>query len=93
MSPSFRHTRVMDAGCLLPEKSECLYASCYCEENVYKLVSTLKERGHSLETVFAVFISNKDQCVPLWRQSAGREEDGLVVWVGMKPSNKIKLNL
>ena len=59
-----------------PEKAECCYASCYCEENVYKLVSQIQRTDERrLESVFAVFISNDDQCVPLWRQSAGSDDD------------------
>lgn len=38
-------------------------------------------RGVPAERLFAVFISNPDQRVPLWRQRAGDlEYDGLVLW-------------
>jgi len=64
------------------DKTDCLYASCYCEENVYKLVEKMRSTGKSedLRHIWVVFISNSDRCVPLWYQNAGREEDGLVVW-------------
>ena len=48
-------------------KSDCLYASCYCEENVYKLVEKMREeRKSDSEEIWVVFISNSDRCVPLW---------------------------
>jgi len=66
---------------LLPDRSECLYASCYCEENVYKLVKHVEKCSpESLNHVWTVFISNNEKCVPLWQQKAGRDEDGLVTW-------------
>jgi len=66
---------------LIPPHPECLYAACYCEENVYKLVENLsKEHPECVANTWAVFISNSGRCVPLWSQKAGREEDGLVIW-------------
>ena len=49
-------------------KSDCLYASCYCEENVYKLVEKMRNSSKcgDLNEIWAVFISNSDRCVPLW---------------------------
>eukprot|EP00798_Chlamydomonas_sp_ICE-L_P018027 gene18027-24440_t len=49
-----------------------LYQACYCEENVYKLITSLVEAGHatSLLELFVVFVSNPDK----------RESEGLVIW-------------
>ena len=56
-----------DSDRIIPDKSSCLYASCYCEENVYKLVQNISHQcPDKLSLVSAVFISNSSQCVPLW---------------------------
>lgn len=52
------------AGAGVPQRASCLYAACYCEENVYQLVSRLPRPALALASV--VFISNQDRCVPLW---------------------------
>ena len=49
---------------IIPPASQCSYAACYCEENVYQLVSRLPRPALALASV--VFISNQDRCVPLW---------------------------
>jgi len=65
----------------IPPHADCLYAACYCEENVYKLVEKIsKEHPECLPSTWAVFISNSAQQIPLWRQKSGRKDDGLVVW-------------
>ena len=65
----------------LPERDACQYASCYCEENVYKLIKNLNSKSPDvLSNAYVVFISNENRCVPLWNQRAGREEDGLTLW-------------
>ena len=52
---------------LIPDKSSCCYTSCYCEENVYKLLEGVRETAPGkLGSMSAVFISNSEQCVPLW---------------------------
>ena len=52
---------------LIPDKSSCCYASCYCEENVYKLVEGVRDQFPArLSSLSAVFISNTEKCVPLW---------------------------
>ena len=62
----------------LPERSECLYTSCFCEENVYQLLAGMDPVLAARTN--AVFISNAGRTVPIWQQRAGRSEDGLVVW-------------
>ena len=49
------------AGAGVPQRASCLYAACYCEENVYQLVSRLPRPA--LASASVVFISNQDRCV------------------------------
>nr|XP_033785766.1 protein N-terminal glutamine amidohydrolase isoform X4 [Geotrypetes seraphini] len=43
----------------LPSRNSCMYTSCYCEENVWKLCEYIKDHEPSaLEEFYAVFISN-----------------------------------
>ena len=52
---------------LIPDKSSCCYTSCYCEENVYKLLEGVRDAApEKLASMSAVFISNPEKCVPLW---------------------------
>ena len=65
----------------IPPASQCSYAACYCEENVYKICQSLANtEGGELTKAWAVFVSNKKRVVPLWRQKAGRDEEKLVIW-------------
>ena len=60
---------------------ECSYAACFCEENVWKLADHVRSNApNELLKCYAVFVSNKKQVVPLWRQRAGRDEEKLVIW-------------
>lgn len=73
----------VDRKTILPEKDQCVYTSCYCEENVWKLCQHLRDT-HSeelLDDYFVVFISNPSQETILWKQKAGQSQDDfLVVW-------------
>ncbi|XP_067832732.1 protein N-terminal glutamine amidohydrolase [Heptranchias perlo] len=61
-------------------KEDCVYTSSYCEENVWKLCEYIKNsRQHLLEEWYAVFISNDQKMVPIWRQQSGHG-DQPVVW-------------
>jgi len=65
----------------IPPATQCSYAACYCEENVYKICQTLGQNfENELSKCFAVFVSNKKRVVPLWRQKAGKDEEKLVIW-------------
>merc|ERR1711953_187440 len=78
---NMRSSRDRDIMDFVPPAAECSYAACFCEENVWKLCdhvrSTAKEE---LAKSFVIFVSNKKQVVPLWRQRAGRDEEKLVIW-------------
>ncbi|XP_076180863.1 protein N-terminal glutamine amidohydrolase isoform X1 [Ptiloglossa arizonensis] len=66
---------------LFPKVSECVYTSCYCEENVWKLCQDAATRhGSEIDHCYVAFVSNPWRSVPLWRQRAGKDEDKLVVW-------------
>jgi len=47
--------------------------ACFCEENVYKMLRVLQEIDEdqdedTKEAAFAVFLSPKEKCFPLWEQ-------------------------
>ncbi|KAM3596744.1 uncharacterized protein V6R79_019902 [Siganus canaliculatus] len=64
----------------LPSRENCVYTSCYCEENVWKLCEFVKlERTCPLGELLVVFISNDRRTVPLWRQKSGRGDEA-VIW-------------
>nr|XP_006815963.1 PREDICTED: protein N-terminal glutamine amidohydrolase-like isoform X2 [Saccoglossus kowalevskii] len=68
-------------GSLFPPREECIYTSCYCEENVWKLCEHVQSRYPDLiEDCYAVFISNQFKTVPLWMQKAAQSADVPVVW-------------
>jgi len=47
-------------------KSDFIYTSCYCEENVYKLCELLNEKfSIPLSRIYAVFISNENKQVKI----------------------------
>ncbi|XP_062912212.1 protein N-terminal glutamine amidohydrolase isoform X1 [Mobula hypostoma] len=74
----------LDPGdtCQMPAilKEDCVYTGCYCEENVWKLCENIKnKRQHSLEEWYAIFISNDQKMVPIWRQRSCHE-DQPVIW-------------
>mmetsp|Transcript_23693 Transcript_23693/g.59713 ORF Transcript_23693/g.59713 Transcript_23693/m.59713 type:complete len:218 (-) Transcript_23693:1662-2315(-) len=58
------------------KREECLYQSCYCEENVYKLCEQMMSDGWKKGEVFAIVVSNPNKTVPLWKQRSGE----VVVW-------------
>ncbi|XP_047461888.1 protein N-terminal glutamine amidohydrolase [Mugil cephalus] len=65
---------------IVPKREDCVYTSCYCEENVWKLLEFIRtENTAPLEHLAAVFISNQNRMVPLWKQKSGRG-DHPVIW-------------
>ncbi|XP_044027927.1 protein N-terminal glutamine amidohydrolase [Siniperca chuatsi] len=65
---------------ITPSRESCVYTSCYCEENVWKLCEFVRtERTAPLEELFVVFISNENRMVPLWKQKSGHG-DQPVIW-------------
>ncbi|KAH6918996.1 N-terminal glutamine amidase-domain-containing protein [Coprinopsis sp. MPI-PUGE-AT-0042] len=65
---------------ILPATS--IYTSCYCEENVYLLCKSFLSTPEiaSRWDVWAVFISNAEKKVALFRQKAASKEDWPVIW-------------
>ncbi|XP_075070131.1 protein N-terminal glutamine amidohydrolase [Mixophyes fleayi] len=65
---------------VLPERSDCCYTSCYCEENVWKLCEYIRDESrHPLEEFYAVFLSNEEKMIPIWKQQSGKRDDP-VIW-------------
>ncbi|XP_077207673.1 protein N-terminal glutamine amidohydrolase [Paroedura picta] len=64
----------------VPARPACLYTSCYCEENVWKLCECIRSQDrYPLEEFHAVFISNDRRMVPLWKQKS-RGGNQPVIW-------------
>lgn len=69
------------AAQVVSDRSKCLYASQYCEENVWQLCKLLHDNNVPLQHVHVVFVSNKQQACCIWEQRASSDEhQGLVVW-------------
>ncbi|KAM4630779.1 protein N-terminal glutamine amidohydrolase isoform 1-T1 [Polymixia lowei] len=65
---------------ITPSRETCVYTSCYCEENVWKLCEFINaERQNLVGEVYAVFISNERRMVPLWKQRSGHGDEP-VIW-------------
>ncbi|XP_015229869.1 PREDICTED: protein N-terminal glutamine amidohydrolase [Cyprinodon variegatus] len=65
---------------ITPSRENCVYTSCYCEENVWKLCEFFRtEKTAPLEQLFVVFISNDKRVIPLWKQKSGHG-DHPVFW-------------
>uniref|UniRef100_A0A8C5DJB9 Protein N-terminal glutamine amidohydrolase n=1 Tax=Gouania willdenowi TaxID=441366 RepID=A0A8C5DJB9_GOUWI len=63
-----------------PAIGDCVYTSCYCEENVWKLCDFVRrEQTAPLDQLDVVFISNENRTVPLWEQKSGQGEEP-VIW-------------
>ncbi|XP_015122541.1 protein N-terminal glutamine amidohydrolase [Diachasma alloeum] len=66
---------------LFTRAADCVYTSCFCEENVWKLCQDVATRHTAeLQHCYVAFISNEDRRVPLWRQREGKDEDQVIVW-------------
>ncbi|XP_069587957.1 protein N-terminal glutamine amidohydrolase isoform X2 [Ranitomeya imitator] len=65
---------------VLADRRDCCYTSCYCEENVWKLCESIRERTPgALPECYTVFLSNDHRMIPIWRQKCGDGEDP-VIW-------------
>jgi len=64
------------------KKQMCVYTSCYCEENVWKLCSMLKSKENLLlANTKVVFISNFEKKVAFWCQKSGEGNKNIpVIW-------------
>ncbi|KAG8570167.1 hypothetical protein GDO81_011127 [Engystomops pustulosus] len=55
----------------------CYY---YSEENVWKLCDYIREQTpHLLEEIYAVYLSNENRMIPIWKQKCGKGEEP-VIW-------------
>jgi len=69
-------------------KESCVYTSCYCEENVYKLTERFKNAENNnvglaelnifpkLSDTKVLFLSNLNESFPIWKMTLGE----FVVW-------------
>ncbi|XP_039599139.1 protein N-terminal glutamine amidohydrolase-like [Polypterus senegalus] len=65
---------------IVPNKKDCIYTSCYCEENIWKLCRHIAlQKPCPIEEVYAIFISNESRMIPLWKQKSSRG-DNPVIW-------------
>ncbi|XP_072304487.1 protein N-terminal glutamine amidohydrolase [Eucyclogobius newberryi] len=63
-----------------PRREDCVYTSCYCEENVWQLCSWFRSEAEVKVQDFRVlFISNHQRTVPLWKQKSCKG-DFPVIW-------------
>ena len=58
-----------------PKQEECVYTSCYCEENVWKLCEQFQKRGGDTKQLYAVFISSHERQTALWNLKCGGTAD------------------
>jgi len=59
------------------EAEDCVYTSCYCEENVFKMIENYPG---NIANIFAVFISNPQKQCAIWRQKSSADPDFPVIW-------------
>nr|XP_023683285.1 protein N-terminal glutamine amidohydrolase isoform X2 [Paramormyrops kingsleyae] len=65
---------------ITPCRKDCVYTSCYCEENVWKLCEYAKiQKQFPMDEIYAVFISNEQKMVPLWEQKSSHGNKP-VIW-------------
>lgn len=70
-----------DISSIFPSKAECLYTSCYCEENIWWLCKHVKKRApNHLSRLSVLFISNPNKSVPIWEQKSQTNSEYPVVW-------------
>ena len=58
-----------------PKQEECVYTSCYCEENVWKLCEQFQKRGGDTKQLCVVFISSHERQTALWNLKCGGTAD------------------
>ncbi|XP_028673055.1 protein N-terminal glutamine amidohydrolase [Erpetoichthys calabaricus] len=65
---------------IVPNKKDCIYTSCYCEENIWKLCRHIAlQKPCPIEEVYVIFISNESRMIPLWKQKSSRGGNP-VIW-------------
>ncbi|XP_013415109.1 protein N-terminal glutamine amidohydrolase-like [Lingula anatina] len=66
---------------IIPKREKCVYTSCYCEENIWKLCEHVKHtHPEEIDCFYVVFISNKNKTIPIWMQRAADNPNDAVVW-------------
>ena len=63
------------------KREECVYTSCYCEENVYQICKNVANgNAQSSKESYAVFISSPKRVVPIWKQKSCKDPGSYVAW-------------
>eukprot|EP01084_Bolivina_argentea_P226916 383227_1 len=60
--------------------NNCVYTSCYCEENVWNLCDKVRKEGRNLNDYFAIFLSNNNKSFPIWHARSAKSNDKPVIW-------------
>ncbi|KAK6504185.1 Protein N-terminal glutamine amidohydrolase [Arthrobotrys conoides] len=63
----------------LPPRETLPYTSCYCEENIYKLIET-HITSTSLKHYTVIFLSNSSKCIPVFSQKIQRHPNNPTIW-------------
>lgn len=75
------YSKNVDDVLKMPAAVDCVYTSCYCEENVWKLCDYVRHNQiELLDYCFAVFISNAKRVIPIWMQKCGSGTDKVIFW-------------
>lgn len=61
------------------KRNDCIYTSCFCEENVWKLCKRVKEEKKGTNDCFAIFISNEKKQFPIWSAKAAQSQS-YIIW-------------
>ena len=58
----------------------CVYTSCFCEENVWKLCERTRKENFNLDDFYVIFLSNQHKQFPIWNAKSAESTDAAVIW-------------
>lgn len=61
-------------------REHCIYTSCYCEENIYKLIEHFSQLDIDISNLYAVIISNDNKSIFLWQQKSSTNKNKAICW-------------
>eukprot|EP01083_Nonionella_stella_P154472 497782_1 len=61
-------------------RDECVYTSCYCEENVWKLCERTRMEKKDMNEYFVILLSNKSKKFPIWYAKSAPSNDRPIIW-------------
>ena len=64
------------------KRENCIYTSCFCEENIWKLCNKAKNEGKNLDNYYVIFLTNKIKKFPIWsaRKINNDNKQDFIVW-------------